>query len=160
LGDRALVIATSTDTFEDGFDIEEEIGLDELFIGAGVGPDGVEAQGATEVMVLASGKKKGEAERGRGGPREPENFGLVCDDFILPPRRFRNGGGSLPGGGFGPGAVAMGIVCFAAKANVAAGGDFLSEGAESERSSSSRTMRSLRSSKSRRRPNARSSFWL
>src|SRR5882724_11483879 len=32
-------------------------------------------------------EKKGEAERGRRGPREPENFGLVCDDFILPPRR-------------------------------------------------------------------------
>src|SRR5712692_793168 len=32
-------------------------------------------------------EKKGEAERGRRGPREPENFGLVCDDFTLPPRR-------------------------------------------------------------------------
>src|SRR5947209_5805222 len=44
------------------------------------------------------------------------------------------GGGAVAGGvlaeGFGPGAVAVGVICFAVEADVAAGGDLFSEAAQ------------------------------
>ena len=43
------------DGFQDGFDGEQEVGLDEFFVGAGVGPDGVEAeQVADDVGVFGA----------------------------------------------------------------------------------------------------------